>query len=103
MSSQTSRYHRGFLSSSFDGEEATRFLEGRVDNLKSLHTRWLESLFTGPYDEKYVESLYNVGYVHVKVNLPVEFMAGAMTLINSHLIRAQVETLPGSPCVWRKR
>lgn len=71
--------------------EATRFLEGRVELLKTMHTRWLESLFIGPFDKAYVEYMYKVGHVHVKVDLPVEFMAGGMTLINNRLVRALVE------------
>ncbi|HBA34518.1 MAG TPA: hypothetical protein DCZ12_10335, partial [Gammaproteobacteria bacterium] len=36
----------------------------------------------GPYDEDYTKAMYHVGDVHVKVNLPVEFMAGSMSLIS---------------------
>jgi len=62
------------------------FLEGRLDLLKQTHLRWLNGLFTGPFDVDYTKALYKVGYVHVKVNLPVEFMAGGMTLISDRLI-----------------
>lgn len=72
--------------------ETANFLEGRVDALKATHLRWMESLFSGPYDQAYVEYMYKIGYVHVKVNLPVEFMAGAMTLINNRLCGMLVET-----------
>jgi hypothetical protein len=62
------------------------FLEGRVDLLKQTHLRWLRGLFTGPFDVDYAKSMYRVGHVHVKVNLPVEFMAGGMALIGDRLI-----------------
>ncbi|MCQ8105190.1 protoglobin domain-containing protein [Methylomonas sp. SURF-2] len=75
--------------------QAAAFLEGRIDTLKAAHMRWLESLFSGRYDQAYVEYMYKVGNVHVKVNLPVEFMAGAMTLINNRLIGTLVETYGG--------
>jgi hypothetical protein len=65
--------------------KAVTFIDGRTDTLKAAHLEWLHRLFSGPYDEVYVENLYKIGYVHVKVNLPVEFMAGAMTLINNSL------------------
>jgi hypothetical protein len=68
------------------------FLEGRVDFLKQTHLRWLDGLFAGPFDVVYVKALYKVGYVHVKVNLPVEFMAGGMTLIGDRLI-AEIDRL----------
>ena len=67
--------------------EANPFLEGRVDALKQTHLEWMYSLFTGPYDESYTEAMYNVGEVHVKVNLPVEFMSGGITLICNELYR----------------
>ena len=51
------------------------FLEGRIDALKQTHIRWLEQVFSGPYDADYVRAMYHVGDVHVKVKLPVEFMA----------------------------
>jgi hypothetical protein len=68
------------------------FLEGRLDLLKQTHMRWLGSLFSGPYDVNYVKGMYKVGHVHVKVNLPVEFMAGGMTLIGDRLL-AEVDNL----------
>jgi hypothetical protein len=46
-------------------------------------------VFTGPFDVNYVKSMYHVGDVHVQAKLPVEFMAGAMTLLTTrvnHLI-----------------
>lgn len=57
------------------------FLDGRVDILKKAHRAWLESLFTQNLDAKYTEWMYHIGAVHVKVNLPVEFMTTGMTLI----------------------
>jgi hypothetical protein len=54
--------------------------------LKKTHRRWLESLFTGPFDANFTQAMYRVGEVHVEAKLPVEFMAGAMTLIVSELI-----------------
>ena len=62
------------------------FVEGRLDGLKATHKQWLETLFTGPYDSNYTAHMYHVGDVHVKVNLPVEFMAGGMTLIGNELL-----------------
>ncbi|WMP17137.1 protoglobin domain-containing protein [Thiothrix lacustris] len=63
------------------------FLEGRVESLKSTHVVWLHELFNSDFSEEYTRKLYHVGDVHVKVKLPVEFVAGAMTIIQSELIR----------------
>ncbi|MGX2040884.1 protoglobin domain-containing protein [Methylocaldum sp. MU1018] len=72
--------------------EASSFLGGRVESLKKTHVRWMEGLFSGPYDKTYTEYMYKVGDVHVKVNMPVEFMAGAMTFINNSLTTLIIDT-----------
>lgn len=66
--------------------QASRFLEGRVELLKKTHLNWLNSLFKGPFDVDYAKGMYKVGHVHVKVQLPVEFMAGGVALIADSLI-----------------
>lgn len=66
---------------------ATRpFLEGRITALKATHNAWLDSVFTGPYDDDFASYMHHVGAVHVKVSLPVEFMASGTLLIQKHLI-----------------
>lgn len=72
--------------------KAQPFLAGRVDSLKQTHLRWLQSLFTGPFDEAYARQMYMVGMAHVRVKLPVEFMQGAATLIMSELTQALTES-----------
>ena len=67
-------------------DKTAPFIEGRLEQLKSTHLAWLEGLFTGPYDEGYTRAMYRVGQVHVKVDLPVEFMSGGMSLIAEELI-----------------
>ena len=71
--------------------KANKFLEGRVDSLKKTHVAWLHELFTSDYGEEYTQKLYHVGAVHVKVKLPVEFVAGAMTIIQSETTRLFAE------------
>jgi len=70
-----------------------KYLAGRIDHLKAAHLRWMTDLFTLNVDAQFAEGMYKVGDIHVKVNLPVEFMAGAMTLINTELIKLVVETM----------
>lgn len=65
--------------------KATAFIEGRIDGLKQTHVNWLHELFTSDYGEAYTRKLYHVGDVHVKVKLPVEFMTGAITIIQAEL------------------
>ena len=62
------------------------FLEGRLPKLRRTHRAWLEGLFTQDFDVAFVERMYGVGQTHVQVKLPVEFMAGGMTLIEDELV-----------------
>ena len=77
--------------------QALPYLEGRTDALKKTHLKWMQSLFTGPFDAAYTESMYDVGDVHVKVNLPVEFMSGGITLICNELYRIIHELYQADP------
>ncbi len=65
---------------------AAPFLEGRIDALKATHQAWLETVFSGPYDEAFAAQMHKVGEVHVQVKLPVEFMSSGTLLIKKHLI-----------------
>jgi len=58
-----------------------------MDTLKMTHLKWMQSLFHGSFNADYTESMYNVGAIHVKVDLPVEFMSGGITLICNELYR----------------
>jgi len=75
-----------------DIPEAASYLEGRIKGLKQTHLDWMGSIFSGPYDETYTKSMYNVGDVHVRVNLPVEFMSGGITLVCNELYKIIFET-----------
>lgn len=74
-----------------------KYLEGRLETLKIAHLKWMTGLFTANVDAEFAQHMYQVGDIHVKVNLPVEFMAGAMTLINNELIRIIVEIFGHDP------
>jgi len=76
-----------FYNAMNDIPEAASYLEGRITGLKQTHLNWMNSIFTGPYSEKYTESMYHVGDIHVQVNLPVEFMSGGVALICDELYK----------------
>lgn len=62
------------------------FIEGRVEVLKKTHRAWLETLFTRNLDADYAQWMYQIGLVHVRVNLPVEFMTSGMSLVLRELL-----------------
>jgi hypothetical protein len=82
--------------------KAQPFLDGRIEALKQTHIRWLEQVFRGPFDVDYVKAMYQVGDVHVKVDLPVEFMAGAMTLVGTRINELLGELLQNDPSHLRQ-
>ena len=63
-----------------------RFIEGRTEQLRKTHRIWLESLFTRSVDAEYTRWMYEIGSIHVKVNLPSEFMASGMALVQRELL-----------------
>ncbi len=73
-----------------------KFLEGymnQLDKLKATQLAWLTSLFTRDIDAAFAKDMSRVGDVHVTIQLPIEFMAGSMSIINKELIRVVVEAL----------
>ncbi|MES9941373.1 MAG: protoglobin domain-containing protein [Candidatus Thiodiazotropha sp. 6PLUC2] len=86
-----------FYSVLLDIPKAEPFLSGRVESLKKTHIQWLETVFSGPFDVSYVEAMYHVGDVHVKVGLPVEFMAGAMSLVATRINQLLGNTFVDDP------
>jgi hemoglobin-like flavoprotein len=72
------------------------FLEAymdKLDSLKATHLAWMMSLFTHNIDKKFAEEMRRVGDVHISIQLPIEFMSGAMSLVNKELIRVVVENI----------
>lgn len=53
----------------------------------SLH-QWLDELFTGPYDELYVERRWRVGLRHVEINLPQVYTSAALSRMRTCMVNA---------------
>lgn len=69
------------------------FLENhadKLDHLKTTHLNWLTSLFTDNIDADFAEKMLKVGEIHVSIKLPMEFMAGSMSLLNKELIKVVI-------------
>ena len=62
------------------------FLINHVDNLQHSQQEWLRQLFSAPFDAEYARRIYELGGLHGEIQLPAEFMAGAMSIIQGHLI-----------------
>jgi hypothetical protein len=68
----------------------SKFLENYTDklaHLKITHLKWLTGLFTLDVDADFARNMAKVGDIHVAIQLPLDFMAGSMALINKGLIQ----------------
>lgn len=65
--------------------------EAQVGRLKVSLMRWVQELFTGPYDDTYFEKRAQIGRVHVKVGLDQHYMLTAMNVIRLGLHHAVSE------------
>jgi signal transduction histidine kinase len=62
----------------------------QVERLKTTLVAWLESVLSGPYDEKFLAQHSRIGQTHVRIALPQQFMFTAMNRIRVHLSNAIV-------------
>src|SRR5262245_10037891 len=60
--------------------------EAQINRLKTTLLHWLDQLLSGPHDEAYFEQRARIGRMHVKVNLPQQFMFTAMNRIRTQLL-----------------
>jgi uncharacterized membrane protein (DUF373 family) len=54
--------------------------------LREMHENWFMSLFTGIYDNHYMDHLNRIGHAHVKVGLSVHFVNAAMNQVRHFLL-----------------
>ena len=54
--------------------------ESRVGQLKITLVAWMDTLFSGPWDEAYYERRARIGRLHVRIALPQHYMFGAMNV-----------------------
>ena len=59
--------------------------EKHVGQLKGTLVKWMNELFTGPWDAAYVERRARIGRVHVQIALPQHYMVSAMNVVRVQL------------------
>ncbi len=59
------------------------YIEGRVEQLKQTHLRWLEALLTSPVNRDFVEAQLRIGRTHVTARIPPLFVAASMSHLRS--------------------
>jgi len=60
----------------------------QVARLKETLTRWLDEMFTGPYDEAYVDRRWRVGLRHVQIGLDQVYTNAALSRLRRGLMAA---------------
>lgn len=60
-----------------------KYIEGRVDLLKSTHIQWLEALFSGECNDEFIESQLRIGRAHVTAKIPPLFVASSMSYLRA--------------------
>jgi two-component system, NtrC family, sensor histidine kinase HydH len=71
-----------------DARAALERGERQVGHLKTTLLQWLNELFDGPWDDRYVERRARIGVVHVRIGLPQHYMVTAMNLVRRSLLDA---------------
>ena len=78
--------------------EATRKVitggDAQVERLKGTLRAWLKELTTGPYDIRYVERRFRVGYRHVEIGLKQVYVEAAVSRLRNGLLRVLCRNWP---------
>jgi len=70
-----------------------KFIEGRVDELKKTHLKWMKELVGGEYGEAYFKSRWRIGEAHVRIGLEPIWVDGTMSLIRSQALTSIADNL----------
>jgi signal transduction histidine kinase len=71
--------------------------EAQVARLKQTLVRWLQELFSGPYDADYVSRRWRVGYRHVEIGLDQVYTNAALSRLRRGVGLALEECLRQEP------
>lgn len=68
--------------------ETAKQIEGRVDQLKKTHHRWMGELFAGEYGEPYFQNRLRIGMAHVRINLSPHWVDGVTSILRAEGAKA---------------
>ncbi len=82
---QANKMTKDFYDRLFAHELTKEYFEGRdMERLNQMIADWFIELFSGKYDEGYVKQRLNIGYIHVKIGLPVCYPLAMIDIITTH-------------------
>lgn len=69
----------------FAHEHTKEYFEGQdMDSLHRMIGEWFKQIFAGNYDAEYVEQRLKIGYIHVKIGLPVRYPLAMIDIVSEH-------------------
>lgn len=77
----TENFYKRILAS----DAMSPFVEGKVDSLKQTHLRWMNLLFSGPFDDQFIKTHQHIGEVHLKQKIPPLFVAASMAYLRAEM------------------
>ena len=69
----------------------------QIERLKQTLHRWIESLFSGTYDEEFVRTRWRVGRRHVEIGLDQAFATAALSRLRNGILQHLQISWSGSP------
>lgn len=69
----------------FAHENTKEYFEGHdMENLHAMIGDWFVDLFRGDYGADYVQQRLKIGFIHVKIGLPVRYPLAMIDIISQH-------------------
>jgi hemoglobin-like flavoprotein len=69
-------------------EDAAALIEGRVEQLKKTHARWMAELFAGDYGDGYFDNRWKIGLAHVRVGVRPHWVEAVMSFLRAEGLKA---------------
>jgi hypothetical protein len=83
-------------------ENTAEFLSGMVEHLRTTLESWFVQLFSGKYDQEYVNSRLEIGKTHVRIGLPVRYPLAMMDILMAYGEKATTAQGEAAVAAFRK-
>ena len=78
---QSSGLVDAFYTRLLNQENTSEYIGGMVDHLRTTLEAWFADLFSGNYDQTYVNGRLQIGKTHVRIGLPVRYPLAMMDIL----------------------
>jgi heme-based aerotactic transducer len=77
--------------------------ESTIDRLRGSLTRYVETFFSGRFDDRRMDGVIKIGVVHDRIDLPLQSYIGATLRIDRIVIPALIESFHHDPILPARR